>query len=137
MKVPCAETVAEGVELLMGAAVDALLLDCIVPGEATWQIVLEAKPAGRAVVLMTGDPVQMKNAASDTRPYILKPFPLSDLKCVLEEAGGTEKAGTHHFLSTVPHDCRNLTRWKRFTEAQANARGLWSSGQGNSTADEH
>ena len=56
--------------------------------------------------------------------YILKPFPLSDLKCVLEAVGGREKPGTHRFLSTVPHDCRNRTRWKRFRQAQANARGL-------------
>jgi len=69
--------------------------------------------------------------------YILKPFPLSDLKCVLEAVGGREKPGTHRFLSTVPHDCRNLTRWKRFKQAQANTRGLWISGQGNSAADEH
>jgi hypothetical protein len=65
LEVLCAATVAEGVELLMGAAVDVVLLDCIVPGEATWQIVLEDEPAGRATVLTTGDPVHMKNAASD------------------------------------------------------------------------
>jgi DNA-binding response OmpR family regulator len=86
LEVLCAATVAEGVELLMGAAVDVVLLDCIVPGETTWQIVLEADRQDVPVVLMTGDPVQMKNAASGTRPYILKPFTLSDLKRVLEQA---------------------------------------------------
>jgi hypothetical protein len=38
----CAATVADGVELLLAAAVDLVLLDCVLPGETMWQIVLKA-----------------------------------------------------------------------------------------------
>jgi DNA-binding response OmpR family regulator len=41
-EVLCAATVADGVELLLAAAVDVVLLDCVLPGETMWQIVLEA-----------------------------------------------------------------------------------------------
>jgi DNA-binding response OmpR family regulator len=124
LEVLCAATVAEGVELLMGAAVDVVLLDCIVPGETTWQIVLEADRQAVPVVLMTGDPEQMKNAASGTRPYILKPFTLSDLKRVLEQRRARGEARIHRLLSTLPHDCRNPTRPKRLKDPQAKAHGL-------------
>ena len=63
------------------------------PGETTWQMVLEADRQDVPVVLMTGDPEQMKNAASGTRPYILKPFTLSDLKRVLEQAARQRGGG--------------------------------------------
>jgi len=80
----CAPTVAEGVELLMAAAVDAVLLDCVLPGETMWQIVLEADRQNVPVVLMTGDPAQMKDAALGERPHIFKPFSLADLKRILK-----------------------------------------------------
>lgn len=83
-QVLCAASVAEGVELLMAAAVDVVLLDCVLPGETMWQIVLEADRQNVPVVLMTGDLAQMKDAAGGTRPYIFKPFLLADLKRVLE-----------------------------------------------------
>jgi DNA-binding response OmpR family regulator len=85
-EVLCAATVAEGVELLMAAAVDVVLLDCVLPGETMWQIVLEADRQNVPVVLMTGDPAQMKEAGAGTRPYIFKPFTLAALKGVLEDA---------------------------------------------------
>jgi DNA-binding response OmpR family regulator len=40
-EVLCATTVADGVEWLMAAAVDVVLLDCVLPGETMW-------PAGEA-----------------------------------------------------------------------------------------
>jgi DNA-binding response OmpR family regulator len=79
-----AATVEEGVELLLAAAVDAVLLDCVLPGGTMWQIVLEADRQNVPVVLMTGDAEQMKDIAGGPRPYILKPFALHDLRAVLE-----------------------------------------------------
>ena len=70
-EVLCAPTVAEGVELLMAATVDAVLLDCVLPDETMWQIVLESDRQNVPVVLMTGDPAQMKDAAPGERPYFL------------------------------------------------------------------
>ena len=69
---------------MMAAAVDAVLLDCVLPGETMWQIVLEADRQNVPVVMMTGDPSQMKDAGSGERPYIFKPFSLGDLKRILE-----------------------------------------------------
>jgi len=85
-EVLCAATVAEGVELLMAAALDVVLLDCVLPGETMWQIVLEADRQQVPIVLMTGDAAQMRNAAAGARPHIYKPFSLADLKRVLEDA---------------------------------------------------
>lgn len=85
-EVLCAATVAEGVELLMAAAIDVVLLDCVLPGETMWQIVLEADRQEVPVVLMTGDPAQMKEAKAGRRPYIFKPFSLADLKRALDDA---------------------------------------------------
>jgi FixJ family two-component response regulator len=51
-----------------------------------WQIVLEADRLNVPVVLMTGDPAQKDEAKTGARPYIFKPFQLSQLKHVLEEA---------------------------------------------------
>ena len=70
----------------MAAAVDVVLLDCFLPGGTMWQIVLEADRQNVPVVLMTGDPAQMKDAGAGTRPYIFKPFTLAALKGVLEDA---------------------------------------------------
>ena len=58
-----------------------------------WQIVLEADRQNVPVVLMTGDPAQMKEAERGARPYIFKPFSLSDLKRILENAGRRQAAG--------------------------------------------
>jgi DNA-binding response OmpR family regulator len=81
-----AATVEEGVNLLLAAAVDAVLLDCVLPDGTMWQIVLEADRQNVPVVLMTGDPDQMKDIAGGARPYILKPFAFHDLRRVIEEA---------------------------------------------------
>jgi DNA-binding response OmpR family regulator len=51
-----------------------------------WQIVLEAERQQIPVVLMSGDPEQMKEVAAGTLPYIFKPFSLAELKGVLEGA---------------------------------------------------
>ena len=61
-------------------------LDCIFPGETTWQIVLEADRQNIPVVLMTGDADQMKDITGGPRPFILKPFALHDLRSVIERS---------------------------------------------------
>ena len=54
----------------MAEAVDVALLDCILPGETMWQIVLEADRQDVPVVLMTGDPAQMKAPKARAQPYL-------------------------------------------------------------------
>ena len=70
-----------------------VLLDCILPGETTWQIVLEADRQNIPVVLMTGDADQMKDITGGPRPFILKPFALHDLRSVIKEALRGRKSG--------------------------------------------
>ena len=82
----------DGINLLFAAAVDVVLLDCILPGETTWQIVLEADRQNIPVVLMTGDADQMKDIGGP-RPFILKPFTLHDLRSVIKEALRERKRG--------------------------------------------
>jgi DNA-binding response OmpR family regulator len=120
-EVLCSATVADGVELLLAAAVDVVLLDCVLPGETMWQIVLEADRQQVPVVLMTGDPARMKEARAEARPYILKPFTLTDLKRVLEDvAPGPASGDTPAFVG----------------RPQAKAGGLRLSAQGTAKANE-
>jgi hypothetical protein len=48
------------------AAVDVALLDCPLPGETMWQIVLESDRQQVPVTLMSGDPAKMKRATAGT-----------------------------------------------------------------------
>ena len=88
-----ASSVAEGIDLLLAAAVDLVLLDCVLPGGTMWQVVLEADRQNVPVVLMTGDAGQMKDIAGGPRPYILKPFALHDLRVAVEKAMRARKSG--------------------------------------------
>jgi DNA-binding response OmpR family regulator len=107
-EVLCAPTVAEGIELLMAAAVDAVLLDCILPGETMWQIVLEADRQNVPVVLMTGNPAQMKDAALSDRPHIFKPFSLAALKRILEQTASLPASWRKRSVHRLR--CRNRPR---------------------------
>jgi DNA-binding response OmpR family regulator len=84
-EVLCASNVADAVEHLLGAAVGLVLLDCVLPGGTMWQVVLEADRQNVPVVLMTGDPAQMKEVAGGPRPYLLKPFSFEALHDVIEQ----------------------------------------------------
>jgi DNA-binding response OmpR family regulator len=83
-----AYNVADAVELLLGAAIDLVLLDCVLPGGTMWQVVLEADRQTIPVVLMTGDPVQMIEVAGGSRPFLLKPFSIAALHDVVERTIG-------------------------------------------------
>jgi DNA-binding response OmpR family regulator len=81
-----AASVADGIDLLLSASVDAVLLDCVLPGGTMWQVMLEADRQNVPVILMTGDSGQMKEIAGGARPYILKPFAIRELRGVIEQA---------------------------------------------------
>jgi two-component system, OmpR family, response regulator len=84
-----AYSVADAVELLLGAAIDLVLLDCVLPGGTMWQVVLEADRQNIPLVLMTGDPIQLKEVAGGSRPFLLKPFSFAALLEVVERTIGT------------------------------------------------
>jgi DNA-binding response OmpR family regulator len=83
-----AHNVVDAVELLLRAAIDLVLLDCVLPGGSNWQVVLEADRQNVPVILMTGDPEQMKEVAGGSRPFLLKPFSFEDLHGVIERTLG-------------------------------------------------
>ncbi len=84
----CAPTVPEAVEHLTTNSIDVVLLDCVLPGGTMWQVMLEADRLEVPVVLMTGDPGQMKEIKGGPRPYILKPFSIAQLLDAIDAAAG-------------------------------------------------
>ena len=87
-EVLCAYNVADAVELLLGTAVTLVLLDCVLPGGTMWQVVLEADRQNVPVVLMTGDPAQMKEIVGGSRAFLLKPFSFAALHEIIERTIG-------------------------------------------------
>lgn len=84
----CASTVPEAVEHLTTNSIDVVLLDCVLPGGTMWQVMLEADRLQVPIVLMTGDPGQMKEIKGGPRPYILKPFSIAQLLDAIDTAAG-------------------------------------------------
>lgn len=84
-----APTVPEAVELLLSGDVSLVLLDCVLPGGTMWQVVLEADRLEIPVVLMTGDPSQMREISGGPRPFILKPFSIAELIDVIDREIGS------------------------------------------------
>ncbi len=83
-----APSVPEAIDLLLSGDIALVLLDCILPGGTMWQVVLESDRLKIPVVLMTGDPSQMRQISGGPRPYILKPFSIANLLDVIDEAIG-------------------------------------------------
>jgi DNA-binding response OmpR family regulator len=86
----CATRVDDALDELMSRDISLVLLDCTLPGETMWQVVLEADRLSVPVVLMTGDDKRIPEIVNDPRPYILKPFSLARLLDTLD--GATEAA---------------------------------------------
>jgi DNA-binding response OmpR family regulator len=83
-----APTVPEALEHLLAEDIDLVLLDCVLPGGTMWQVMLDADRLGVPVVLMTGDPAQMREIEGGPRPFILKPFSIAELLDVIDEQTG-------------------------------------------------
>lgn len=73
------ETSAEAMHCLAGGAVDLMLLDCTLPDGIDHRLLPAADSGGVPVVLMSGDPQRVEGLTAEPRPFILKPFTLSDL----------------------------------------------------------
>jgi len=99
-EVACAQTVPKAVDQLLTGDVDLVLLDCVLPGGTMWQVVLESDRLNVPVVLMTGDPGQMREIAGGPRPHILKPFSIAELINMIDATAGatmaTASANTAH-----------------------------------------
>jgi DNA-binding response OmpR family regulator len=74
-----AETAAAAIELLRGGGIDAMLLDCTLPGGLDPHLVPMADEAGIPVILMSGHPDMQDRVPGRIRNCIQKPFSLTSL----------------------------------------------------------
>jgi DNA-binding response OmpR family regulator len=91
-----AETSAAAMERLRAGGVDAMLLDCTLPGGLDPHLVPLADDAGIPVILMSGHPDMQERVPGVLRPCIQKPFSLAALLATIESvisADGTPSVG--------------------------------------------
>jgi DNA-binding response OmpR family regulator len=81
-----AETAAAALECLRGGGIDAMLLDCTLPGGLDPHLVPTADESGVPVILMSGQPEMMERVPGAGRPFILKPFSLASLLTTVQLA---------------------------------------------------
>ncbi|MEJ0020936.1 MAG: response regulator [Acetobacteraceae bacterium] len=74
-----AETAAAAMECLRAGGIDAMLLDCTLPGGLDPHLVPMADDSGIPVILMSGHPDMMERVPGAPRPCIQKPFSLTAL----------------------------------------------------------
>jgi DNA-binding NtrC family response regulator len=82
----CAETAAAAMECLRAGGIDAILLDCTLPGGLDPELVPMADHSGVPVILMSGHPDMMDRVPGMARACIQKPFSLTALLETIESA---------------------------------------------------
>ncbi|HME24331.1 MAG TPA: response regulator [Acetobacteraceae bacterium] len=85
-----AETAAAAMECLRAGGIDAMLLDCTLPGGLDPHLVPMADDTGVPVILMSGHPDMMDRVPGVPRPCILKPFSLTALLTTIEDVIGAD-----------------------------------------------
>jgi CheY-like chemotaxis protein len=125
-EVVCAQTVPDAADQLLAADIDLVLLDCVLPGGTMWQVMLEADRQEVPVVLMTGDPGQMREVAGGPRPYILKPFSIAALLDVIDAETGIAVATKPPVPSLSPSSPMETRVMKaaKVPKASANKNGV-------------
>ena len=79
-----AENSAAAMECLRAGVIDAMLLDCTLPGGLDPHLVPMADSSGVPVILMSGHPDMMERVPGVPRPCIQKPFSLTALLDTIE-----------------------------------------------------
>jgi two-component system OmpR family response regulator len=69
-----------------GDAVDCVILDVLMPGEASASLALHLKERGIPVVMISGSPEAMKYAANDDLQLLRKPFHLQEIYTAVNTA---------------------------------------------------
>jgi DNA-binding NtrC family response regulator len=82
-------------EILAGdeIRIDAVVLDCLMPGEPSAELALHAKGLRLPVVMISGDPGSMKFAHEHNLQLLHKPFGRDDLITAIEVAVASGKFG--------------------------------------------
>jgi two-component system OmpR family response regulator len=73
--------------------VDAIVLDCLLPGEPSAQLALHAKSLHLPVVMISGNVEAMKFADDHGLQLLWKPFGAADLMTAINEAMGSGEFG--------------------------------------------
>jgi DNA-binding response OmpR family regulator len=79
-----AENSADAMSALRAGGIDAVLLDCTLPGGLDPHLVPMADHSGIPVILMSGHPDMMERVPGVARPCIQKPFSLMVLLATIE-----------------------------------------------------
>jgi DNA-binding response OmpR family regulator len=79
-----AETAAAAMQCLKAGGIDAMLLDCTLPGGLDPHLVPMADDSGVPVILMSGHPDMLDKVPGVARPCIQKPFTLTALLATIE-----------------------------------------------------
>ena len=79
-----AENSADAMVALRAGGIDAMLLDCTLPGGLDPLLVPMADGQGVPVILMSGHPDMMERVPGAQRPCIQKPFSLTALLAMIE-----------------------------------------------------
>ena len=86
-----AETAAAAIDYLRAGGIDAMLLDCTLPGGLDPHLVPMADNTGVPVILMSGHPDMMDRVPGVERPCIQKPFSLTALLMTIEAVIGSDE----------------------------------------------
>jgi DNA-binding response OmpR family regulator len=87
-----AENSADAITALRAGGIDAMLLDCTLPGGLDPHLVPMADDSGVPVILMSGHPDMMERVPGISRPCIQKPFTLNVLLSTIESVIETGNA---------------------------------------------
>lgn len=79
-----ADNSAAAIECLRAGGIDAMLLDCTLPGGLDPHLVPMADDTGVPVILMSGHPDMMERVPGTPRACIQKPFSLAALLTTIE-----------------------------------------------------
>lgn len=78
------EDARSGLQRLRDGGIDLVLLDCTLPGGLGDELIPQSDRAGIPILLMSGNPDMASQIGGD-RPFILKPFTLSQLIAAVEQ----------------------------------------------------
>ena len=88
-----AENSAVAMEYLRAGGIDAMLLDCTLPGGLDPHLVPMADDTGVPVILMSGHPDMLDRVPGAPRACIQKPFTLTALLATIESVIDADEAG--------------------------------------------
>jgi two-component system OmpR family response regulator len=76
-----------------GSAIDAVVLDCMMPGEPGTELAVYAKKLNLPVVMISGNPAAMEFAAENGLQLLNKPFRSAELLSAIEMALSSGRFG--------------------------------------------